>query len=338
MKIKKKNATIAEIAKASGTSSATVSRVLNHPELVNEKTLQTVHSAMEQLDYFFHPAAAEPEQEKLILINISEPANMFYSDIVKGISASASYHNYHVVLCHEALNNDLTVHYILGQLRKYRISGLILCVPTKPEYCRLLSEQLPVVQCAEFSSDSHSYVGIDNCKATNAALNHIYSLGCRKTLFVNGPLEYRYARERQEAFVTFMEKVGIPSSQYRITNIPRIDYDMAYASISQVFSSDDRPDSIFAASDVFAVAASKVAANYNVKVPNELVIVGFDNINLLSAVATPSITSVSQPRFQMGYTAGDILFESIAAKEQSGAPKHIILNTELIIRESSTLR
>ena len=181
-------------------------------------------------------------------------------------------------------------------------------------------------------------MGIDNYKATNAALNHLYSLGCRKPLFVNGPLEYRYARERQDAFITFMEKVEIPPSQYRIINVPRIDYDMAYASVSQVFSSDDRPDSIFAASDVFAVAASKVAVNYKVKVPDELVIIGFDNINLLSAVATPSITSVSQPRFQMGYTAGDILFESIASKKESGSPKHIILNTELIIRESSTLR
>lgn len=337
MKRKKKTATIAEIAKITGTSSATVSRVLNHPEMVNEKTLQVVHSALEELHYLSPPSGAD-RKENLILVNISEPANMFYSDIVKGIRSSASYHNCHILLCHEALGDDATLHYILRQIQRCGISGMILCVPTKPEYCRLLSGCIPLVQCAEFSSDSHSYVGIDNYKATNAALNHLYSLGCRSPLLINGPLEYRYARERQDAFVTFMEKVGIPQSQYRIINIPRIDYDMAYASVSQVFSSAGRPDSIFAASDVFAVAASKVAANYRVKVPDDLVIIGFDNINLLSAVATPSITSVSQPRFQMGYTAGDILFESIASKEQVPSPKHIILNTELIIRESSTFR
>lgn len=105
--------------------------------------------------------------------------------------------------------------------------------------------------------------------------------------------------------------MDIPSSQYHIINIPRIDYDMAYASISKVLSSNNRPDSILATSDIYAVATSKSASHYSIKVPDDLIIVGFDGINLLSAISSPSITSVSQPRYLMGYTACDIVLEAI---------------------------
>ena len=201
----------------------------------------------------------------------------------------------------------------------------------------MLSQSIPIVQCTEYSSTQFSYVGIDNYKSTTAAMDHIYSLGRRKTLFVNGPLEYRYARERQEAFITFMEKVGISSSQYQIINIAKIDYNMAFASINQALSSDRLPDSIFAVSDIFAVAAAKAAGRHGIRVPQDMVIVGFDNINILSTVTTPAITSISQPRFQIGYTAGELLFEAIQTKNAPAAPKHVILDTELIIRDSSSV-
>ena len=122
-----------------------------------------------------------------------------------------------------------------------------------------------------------------------------------------------------------------------ILNFAGIIYEAAYASVSQLLASPNRPDAIFAVSDVFAVAAAKAAAAHGLKIPDDLVIVGFDNIQLLSAVSTPPISSVQQPRFQMGYTAGEILYDCITAGT-SPAPQRIILPTELIIRSSSLLK
>lgn len=335
--MRKKKATIAEIAKLSGTSAATVSRVLNHPELVNENTISQIQNAMKRLDYTIEAFTTKKEPDSLILINVSEPTNMFYNDIMKGINASILFHNYHAVFLHEALSSTASIDFLLRQITRCGICGVILCAPIKEIYCQMLSQSIPVVQCSEYSSTEFSYVGIDNYKSTTAAMDHIYSLGRRRTLFINGPLEYRYARERQEAFIAFMNKVGIPSTQYQIINIAKIDYNMAFASINQTLSSDRLPDSIFAVSDVFAVAAAKAAGRHGIRVPQDMVIVGFDNINILSTITTPAITSISQPRFQIGYTAGELLFEAIQAKEASAAPKHVILDTELIIRDSSSV-
>lgn len=336
--MKKKKVTIAEIARASGTSAATVSRSLNHPDLVNENTLLLIHNAMKSLNYITEATyTREKDHKKLILVNISDPSNMFYTDIVQGISSSILFHNYHALFVHESLNSSDSIEYLLRQAEDFGVSGIILCNPVHPEYCTKISEHIPIVQCAEYSSDDFSHVGIDDCKATKTALDHIYSLGRRKTLFVNGPLNYRYAKKRQEAFVSFMEQVGIPPAQYQIINLPKIDFDMAFASVNQTLSSSNLPDSIFATSDVFAVASLKAAKNHGIQVPRDMVIVGFDNINLLSGVATPSITSVNQPTFQMGYTASEILLEAIQSKGLCGPPKHVILGTELIIRESSSI-
>ena len=96
-----------------------------------------------------------------------------------------------------------------------------------------------------------------------------------------------------------------------ILNFAGIIYEAAYASVSQLLSTANHPDAIFAVSDVFANAAAKAAAAHHLKIPDDLVIVGFDNIQLLSAVSTPPISSVQQPRFQMGYTAGEILYDCI---------------------------
>ena len=211
--MRKKKATIAEIAKLSGTSAATVSRVLNHPELVNENTILQIQNAMKRLDYASEAFTDKKGPESLILIHVSEPANMFYTDIMKGINASILFHNYHAIFLHESISSTASIDFLLRQIAKCGICGMILCAPIQEIYCRMLSQSIPIVQCTEYSSTQFSYVGIDNYKSTTAAMDHIYSLGRRKTLFVNGPLEYRYARERQEAFITFMDKVGISSSQ-----------------------------------------------------------------------------------------------------------------------------
>ena len=88
---------------------------------------------------------------------------------------------------------------------------------------------------------------------------------------------------------------------------------------------------------MFLPSAAKAAAAHGLKIPDDLVIVGFDNIQLLSTISTPPISSVQQPRFQMGYTAGEILYDCITAGTSS-VPQRIILPTELIIRSSSLLK
>ena len=303
----RKKTTITEIARAAGISPATVSRALNHPELVNSKTAELIHSTIESLNYVPRSGPSDFKQNKLIMI-----------------------------ISQDQFDSPGEMEYLLTQIKTYGINGLILCAPLKEEHYRQISQYVPLVQCCEYNSENYPYVGIDDRKATFMAMEYIHSLGRTKTAFINGPLTYTYAIKRQNAFQDFLEQANLPVFSGQVTNLPRVNYDMAYASIRQMLASSSRPDSIFAASDVYAVAAVKAADYYGIKVPDDLVVVGFDNV-LLSNISSPSITTVSQPRFQMGYTAGELLYESITAAVPLYPPKHIILDTELIIRDSSSV-
>lgn len=110
---------------------------------------------------------------------------------------------------------------------------------------------------------------------------------------------------------------------------------MAFASVCQLLTSSAPPDAIFASSDLIAAAAIKAAKLHHIRVPEDLIVVGFDNINI-STICDPAITTISQPRFQLGYTSGEIIHEHIVSP--TAYKQQVLLNTELIIRDSSISR
>jgi transcriptional regulator, lacI family len=335
--MKRNKPTVAEIARHSGLSPATVSRTLNHPELVSPNTSALVHSTISLLSARAEQPAPDTSKVLQILVNIPDPGNLFYSELLNGILKSADFRGYRVLITRDLLDSPDSVDSIIRQIYLCNIQGMILCTSLSDAGYKKIAAHVPIVQCTEAGTADYSYVGIDNYKAAFSAMEHIYSTGHHKIALLNGSLSFTYARQRQKAYCDFMRQNDLVISAGYILNFAGIIYEAAYASVSQLLASPNRPDAIFAVSDVFAVAAAKAAAAHGLKIPDDLVIVGFDNIQLLSAVSTPPISSVQQPRFQMGYTAGEILYDCITTGT-SPAPQRIILPTELIIRSSSLLK
>ena len=335
--MKRNKPTVAEIARHSGLSPATVSRTLNHPELVSPNTSTLVHSAISLLSARAEQPAPDTSKVLQILVNIPDPGNLFYSVLLNGILKSADFRGYRVLITRDLLDSPDSVDSIIRQIYLCNIQGMILCTSLSDAGYKKIAAHVPIVQCTEAGTADYSYVGIDNYKAAFSAMEHIYSTGHHKIALLNGSLSFTYARQRQKAYCDFMRQNDLVISAGYILNFAGIIYEAAYASVSQLLASPNRPDAIFAVSDVFAVAAAKAAAAHGLKIPDDLVIVGFDNIQLLSAVSTPPISSVQQPRFQMGYTAGEILYDCITTGTSS-VPQRIILPTELIIRSSSLLK
>lgn len=335
--MKRNKPTVAEIARHSGLSPATVSRTLNHPELVSPNTSALVHSTISLLSARAEQPAPDTSKVLQILVNIPDPGNLFYSVLLNGILKSADFRGYRVLITRDLLDSPDSVDSIIRQIYLCNIQGMILCTSLSDAGYKKIAAHVPIVQCTEAGTADYSYVGIDNYKAAFSAMEHIYSTGHHKIALLNGSLSFTYARQRQKAYCDFMRQNDLVISAGYILNFAGIIYEAAYASVSQLLASPNRPDAIFAVSDVFAVAAAKAAAAHGLKIPDDLVIVGFDNIQLLSAVSTPPISSVQQPRFQMGYTAGEILYDCITTGT-SPAPQRIILPTELIIRSSSLLK
>lgn len=335
--MKRNKPTVAEIARHSGLSPATVSRTLNHPELVSPNTSALVHSTISLLSARAEQPAPDTSKVLQILVNIPDPGNLFYSELLNGILKSADFRGYRVLITRDLLDSPDSVDSIIRQIYLCNIQGMILCTSLSDAGYKKIAAHVPIVQCTEAGTADYSYVGIDNYKAAFSAMEHIYSTGRRRIALLNGSLSFTYARQRQKAYCDFMRQNDLVISAGYILNFAGIIYEAAYASVSQLLASPNRPDAIFAVSDIFAVAAAKAAAAHGLKIPDDLVIVGFDNIQLLSAVSTPPISSVQQPRFQMGYTAGEILYDCITTGT-SPAPQRIILPTELIIRSSSLLK
>lgn len=330
---KMKKITVASIAKQAGVSPATVSRVLNHRELVKEETIQCVEDAMKELGRRLGRREQKGQTKKpIILLNIPGVDNVFYLDVIKGARISAKAHGYYLLL-HESPLSRGTIQDFCELIVQVDAAGVILLNKILEESLQKISALTPVVQCCEYNEHANvPYVSIDDFKAAESATQYLLSNGRSRIAMINGPGMFNYAVHRQEGFLYALKNAEITIPRQWILQLPEISYEMAYAAVSRLLKSEFRPDAFFAISDVFAAAAVKAVKKYGFRVPEDIMVVGFDNIEL-STMTSPAITTVSQPRQQMGYTACEMLLEII--DNPLTEVKSIVLDTELIVRETA---
>lgn len=328
-----KKVTIQMLAEYTGLSPATISRVFNHSNLVKESTRRQVEEAMTALGMPPAPAAAQKETLKpTIILNIPDIENNYYQKIISGATVSAKAHNCNVLVYESSLRSKRLYDFI-DMLQNVQASGVITLNHLTVEALHKINNTVPVVQCSEYNPEANiPYVTINNYQSARYATEYLISTGRNKIAFLNGPLNFRYALERRRGFVSAMENAGLSVPNNWIVQLPKINFDMAYASACQLLDADVIPNAFFAISDILAAAAIRAARQFQLRVPEDISVIGFDNIDI-SMMTTPSITTVSQPCFQIGYTACDMLIDLIS--NPSTVSKTILLNTELIVREST---
>ena len=334
MEIKK--VTIAEIAELSGVSAATVSRVLNHQYLVKPDTRNRVMSAIDTLGYKFSDESKiqQSKNKGLFILNIPSLDNPFYSDLVAGAKSAADRYGYHLLVNQEEINSD-TFYRLSGLFSSVKIAGLITTNSIPRPLLTKLSQMIPMVQCCEYDDQIPiPYVCVDNVMAMENATEHLLALGCRKIAMVNGPIQNKYARDRKLGYLNAMKKAGINVPSNWILQLSEINFFMALSAILSHLASDDIPDAYITVSDIYAAAAVRAAAQRGISIPKDLMVVGFDNVEI-SMATTPLITTINLPRFQLGYIACELLVERI--RNPVVEQKRILLNTELILRESTYL-
>lgn len=342
--------TIRDIAKEANVSIASVSRALNKTGLVKEDTLKAILEAADKLGYvyeekqaftstqtvptsFYQRTADTTNNTNIIMVNIPVMSNPFYSKIIDGIQASANARNTSVIFSSETIT-DSTVDKFIGLMKRLNIEGLILLNTISTVALQKITSYAPVVQCCEYYDNPYaSYVGINDFASTQTAIDVFLSMGHHKIGFINGPLDFKYSQNRLSAYKTIMNsnKLDIPS--HWIIQLPELNHDLAFTSVVQVLSSPNPPDCFFAVSDSLAAAAIKAAQYCNLKVPEDIMVIGFDNTDI-SQLSTPCITTIQQPRYQLGFFASELLFEKII--NPLSEVKQMKLPTELIVRESTT--
>lgn len=326
-------ATIQDVARKAGVSTATVSRVLNNRDVVSEKTAIKVEQAIRELNY--EPSVLgrnlRTSESRLLLVLIPSIANPFYTEIIRGIEDTAIEQGYNILLCETGANPERESIYM--NLVRNRLADGIISMDPAVDKVRLteLAKSHPIVQCSEYDKKGTiSYVTIDSELAAYQAVKYLIQIGHKKIAFINSDNKYLYARDRYEGYVKALKEFDIPIIDKWICNIESVGFEEGQQVMRKLLNNSDRPTAVFADSDMSAIGALKEINANGLQVPGDIALVGFDNIGY-SKMSTPTLTTISQPMYRMGNESATMLIDKIRGK----SVESIILNHELLIREST---
>jgi len=328
------SSTIQDVAKMAGVSVATVSRVLNNSSAVAKSTRDAVLEAIKKLDYRPNLLGRNLRrtETRMILVLLPTIANPFYSRIVKGMEDIALKNGYNIMLCNTDSNVDRERIY-LELLKNKLADGVIFMAPELDgEELSLLGRDFPAVQCCEYKEDAEvSHVTIDNFEAAGKATKHLIALGHKRIGFISCSNKFLSTKRREQGFKAAIEAAGL-EYDHQLVVYGDYSFKSGRRAALNLLNLKDRPTAIFAISDVMAIGVLRAAKEKGLKVPEDLAVVGFDNISF-SSMCDPTLTTISQPKYDLGCTAMELLLGNIRAGVNE--PVEIVLENELIIREST---
>ncbi|WP_165313685.1 LacI family DNA-binding transcriptional regulator [Vibrio ziniensis] len=324
---------VADVAKYAGVSTATVSRVLNENPSIRPQTRDKVKKAVEALGYQLPENNPVPKMNssKLIMVLVPNIENPFYSGIVKGIEAAAREHNYSVLLTNTQGDSWVELKY-LDMLEQKQVAGVISLDPMTAQLnlpSRIV--ELPWVACSEYVPNSEvAYVSIDHKQAAKDAVLYLVSKGHKRIALVNSDERYIYAQQRLEGYISAMESAGLSIEDGYVQSMGGIDYPLGELAARRLMTLPTPPTAIFSVSDTLAIGVMKAAFRMGKKIPEDVAVIGFDDIPL-SDMFEPSLTTIQQPTFEMGQAAMKMLSQRIDGNAVSSK----LIHHSLIVRQSA---
>ncbi|TKT69320.1 LacI family DNA-binding transcriptional regulator [Aquamicrobium sp. LC103] len=324
---------IKDIAQRLGVSPATVSRALADTGLVAEPTLSRVREAAKELNYRPNVSARNLRTRRAmaVLMVVRDVGNPFYLEIMKGVEAAARAAGYSVLMGNTENDPDREIEYF-DMLRDGHADGMILMtgkLPSKPGSHSEISADLPIVVALEMIEGSgFPHVQIDNAAAAGQAVRHLVELGHRRIAHIAGPLPEAMSVRRLEGYRGAMAKAGlsIPEGyEQRGDYLLRTGQELC----RRLFELPQPPTAIFVANDEMAFGVIHELRRLGRDVPGDVSVVGFDDL-YLSEAFYPPLTTISQPRAEIGREAMTALLDMLSGGDGPAEP--LILPTTLKLR------
>jgi len=327
-------ATIREVAKAAGVSSTTVSHVINGTRFVSEGVRVRVLNAMNGLAYQHNVLARSLRRGETHTVGLILPdsANPFFAKVGRGIEAGAFDLGYSVVLCNSEGNLTREQHYT-EVLTKNQVDGIIFVAAgdRTNSLSGLLDRGVPfVVIDRDLPDIKVDAVLADNHQGGHLATRHLLALGHRRIACISGPSNVTPSAERVTGYRQAMAEAALPIQESLIL---RGDFHLesGWAAATELLRRPGPPTAIFACNDLMAIGVMRAAAELARRIPQDLAVVGFDDIEL-SAYSVPPLTTVLQPTMDMGRRAVQMLLDRIRDSELPH--RREIFPTTLTIRAS----
>jgi DNA-binding LacI/PurR family transcriptional regulator len=336
-----KRATARAVAERAGVSRTTVSFVLNNVSgmRIPEETRQRVLQAATDLDY--HPDATARRmvsgRTHVIGFVIRQTPDQVFADallpqMLGGLSKAARAHNLHILF--EPIPPDELTGAYGGLLRERHVDGIILFGPRMDdqELRRIHDDGSCVVLIGQLPDTQIPYVDVDNIGGARLATGHLIRLGHRRIAHItNAPSQYTASTDRLSGYQEALKAAGIEYDP-NLVRYGEFTPQSGQASMAELLDVSPRPTAVFIGSDAVALGALQQLHQRGVRVPEDMAVVGFDDIPLAGSIS-PSLTTVRIPSAGLGWGAADLLARIIDRDEEVRNP-FIILETELVVRAS----
>jgi len=328
--------TMRQIAERAGVSIGTVSHVINETATVRPKLRERVIEAIRSMGY--QPSALAQGLRKnrtnMLGMVIPDITNPFFPGVVRGVEDVAYKRSFRVILCNADNDSAKEASYV-RELRSYHIAGLLIIPAAGADIAGHLrayaSASVPVV-CIDRVPDGWKgdAVLVANAEGAYQATRHLIEMGHKRLAVIAGPLGLTNAAERLKGFTRALNEARI-EIEPEFVQEARFDTTSGYKAALRLLRMLPRPTAIFACNDLMAFGVLQAARELGLRCPEDLSIVGFDSLEF-TRFTDPSLTSVYQPGYQLGATAGRLLLQRVDGLRS--AAKKIHLPTELKKRDS----
>ncbi|OOE78646.1 transcriptional repressor PurR [Salinivibrio sp. PR6] len=329
-------ATMKDIAKRAGVSTSTVSHVINNTRYVSEAIAEKVNQAAKELNYYAPSALARSlkvNRTKTFGMLVTTSTNPFFGEVVKGVERSCYHNGYSLILCNTEGDAE-RMRASIDTLLQKRVDGLILmCSTLEGERIEGFDRypDIPVVVMdwgpIDFACDKiqdNSYQG------GYLATQHLIDCGHRQIGCISGPLLKQQAQRRFQGFKDALRDAGLTENADWMVEAD-FECEGGYQGMQAIAASGALPSAIFAGNDMMAMGAINAANALGIRVPEDLSIMGYDDIHLAKFVS-PSLTTIHQPKYRLGQAAVETLLHKLDDPQSDS--QTVQLEPTLVVRES----
>jgi LacI family transcriptional regulator len=335
----KRRVTIREVANLAQVSLGTVSNVLNNPLVVAPATRKRVLDAIDSTRFVRNTAAHQLRvgKSRTIGVVLLDIANPFFTEIVRGAEHVLREQDYALMLCSTDESAKRERRYF-RVLEEHRVDGILVCpVDSDLESAvALVASGIPTVLLdRDGSSHGLCSAAVDDIRGAELAADHLFELGHQAIALVNGPATIRQCIDRKEGARRSVQRARCRSASLQEIVVGALTIDQGEAAVVALLAAEPRPSAVMCANDLLAFGVLRGLAAAGVAVPEEMAVVGYDDV-VFASMLSPSLSSVRQPKYELGVAAAELLLEEV-----TGAPhehRAIRFEPELVVRASSTPR
>lgn len=337
--MKKKKTTIKDIASVLNISAAAVSKALHNDSRISEKTKIAVRQVAENLQYQPNHLASALRSGKSHLVGVIVPRtnSNFFSSVIQNIEEVLNKKGYSIIITqsNESYQKECDS---IDTLLYTQVDGIIASMANETvdlsAYEKIKSKGIPLILFDRGENDLNvDYIGIDDYNSSHLIVEHLVENGCKRIAHIGGYKRTRIFNNRIRGYIDALKKHNLPLDEELLTE-SGLTIEDGREKMLKLLSLATQPDAVYVAGDYAALGALQVLKEKNIKIPEEIALVGFGNEPFTDMV-TPRISSVHQHSAEIGKRAANTFLKYVGQETIDQQLNKIILNAELIVRDSS---